>query len=462
MISGCGGGGSSAPANESSSLETLGYTLMGRVIIPDGSSPANVLVRASLVENAVTQKQAYVMGSQPTGQREFKATAKSVQTRADDNLATVTDAEGFYLFTGLEEGTYFIEATKGSFKAQSNVSISPREATVVDLTLTPSGSLTGICLLENETDDHSGTFVIIKGSSYIGYTDDDGSFSIQQIPVGSYQVRLVHQGYETYEYTGSIAIPAGDAYILETVNLLSFQGGMVEGQVTAQDKQPVPETLVEINGTNLFAMTGDNGHYLIRDVKPGSNTVTFKHDLIDGDIVTGTVEVLSEQTTTVNRLLNDSRAPVWESTPGVIYVFNTEPETGVAVAVEFGRVFDASLPATFRIYYNQVGEWDRENWENNDLLEVAEADLYTGVKAENGCLVTDLDPTSWYVFGVRVKDRHGNQEYNTAEYVYVPEGSGAAEGGQPFVIDSVTGLKGEKGDVGTNRWRFEPDTRIPI
>ncbi|MDP7422810.1 MAG: carboxypeptidase-like regulatory domain-containing protein [bacterium] len=68
----------------------------------------------------------------------------------------------------------------------------------------------------------------------LGYTNDNGSFNIQQIPVGSYQIRLVHQGYETYEYTDAIAIPPGDAYILETATLLSFQGGTVEGQVIAQ------------------------------------------------------------------------------------------------------------------------------------------------------------------------------------------------------------------------------------
>ena len=441
MISGCGGGGggggSSAPTGNSSSLEILGYTLMGQVVIPDGSSPANVLVRAARVNGGVTRKQAYMLGSRPSGKRDFETAAKAVRTKTDETLTTITDEEGFYMFTGLEEGTYFVEASKGSFKAQSSVSVSPREAAVVDMALTPTGSLTGICLLENETEDHSGTFVIIKGSSYIGYTDDDGSFSIQQIPVGTYRVRLMHQGYEIYEFSRAVTIPPGAAYTLATVTLLSFQGGTVEGQVSAKDGQPIPETLVEINGTNVFAVTDDEGRYQIDDVKPGSYTLTFTHDLIDGSVVTGDIEVLSERTTVVNRLLADNKAPVWERTPGVVHVFDLESAAGDSVAVEFGRILDASLPVTYIVYCSRVEDWNPVNWENNNPLEVSAADLYEGVRAEHGCVVNNLDSGHRYVFGVRAKDRLGNQEYNTIEYVCFPVNGGTAEEEQENLLTAI-------------------------
>ena len=77
VMTGCGGGGdegsSSSSSGESPPLTSLGYTLTGKVMLPDGSSGPGILVMASKVdEGGVTGKQAKVLAARPTGAMEFK------------------------------------------------------------------------------------------------------------------------------------------------------------------------------------------------------------------------------------------------------------------------------------------------------------------------------------------------------------------------------------------------------
>ena len=150
----------------------------------------------------------------------------------------------------------------------------------------------------------------------------------------------------------------------------------------------------------------------------------------------------------------------------------TNSVTSLGVGVEFGRAFDASRPLTYVVYQNRVQDWDTEEWENNYPVEVSELDLEPGMRGESGTIIEGLDPGERYVFGVRVKDRHGNLEYNRSEYLSVPDdgtvtveerlnllasmgaiGIGTSdpqglfhvqpeEGGSPFVIDNQTGYVG--------------------
>ncbi|MDP7422128.1 MAG: hypothetical protein QGH40_09610, partial [bacterium] len=84
LTAGCGGGGGGGggaggtSGYDSPSITSLGYTLTGKVILPDGSSGAGILVAASKVgDSGVTNKQAKVLAAGPTGPNEFKKAVKS-------------------------------------------------------------------------------------------------------------------------------------------------------------------------------------------------------------------------------------------------------------------------------------------------------------------------------------------------------------------------------------------------
>jgi len=414
-------------------VKTLGYTLTGKVVFPDGSSGPNILVMATQVEeDGVSRKQARVLAAGPDSRREFVNTLQTVKNGETGVYATTTDAEGVYLLNGLETGSYFIEASRGSMKATSRATVSPYEAAVVDLALTPTGGIAGYCTLQGaDSGGYAGTFVVIKGTDYIGFTDDDGSYTLSQIPVGGYQVSFVHPGYESVYYPSTVTIPTADLAVLDSMSLTPLAGGTVTGTVTAQDQEPLEGVMVVIEhsgGGQYFTVTDDLGEYRVDGVNPGTVDVVFNHDLIEDGYVREHVGVVEGETVPVNAVLTDERTPVWESTSGVVYVTEIDPLNGglnpaeittVTAAVEFGRCLDASTPLTFVVYHNTVESWDADNWENNHYSEVAEANLYDGIRAEQGAVIEGLESGIRYIFGVRVKDRHGNMEYNRGEYLFV-------------------------------------------
>ena len=479
-LAGCGGGG----GGNNSTVKTLGYTLTGKVVLPDGSSGPNILVMASRVEESgVSRKQARVLAAGPDDRRDFVNTLQTIKNDQSGTYATTTDAEGVYMLNGLKEGTYFIEASRGSMKATSRASVSPTEASVVDLALTPTGGITGYCLLQGAGySGNAGTFVVIKGTDYIGFTDDDGSFTLDQIPVDSYQVSFVHPGYESQNYPSSVSVPTADLADLDAVYLTPLSGGTISGMVTAQDQEPLEEVMVVVEdaaGGQYFTVTDDLGEYRVDGVNPGAVTVGFKHDLIDAGYMDDDETVAEGDITTVNAALTDEKTPVWESTPGVVYVTEIDPVNGgaatpaetstISAAVEFGRALDASSPLTFVIYHNTVESWDADNWENNYSSEVTET--YDGIRGEQGAIIEGLDQGMRYIFGVRVRDRHENLEYNRSEYLFVAGDDGPtveerdnlltavgnigigtkdpqgllhveAESGSAFVVDGETGNVG--------------------
>ena len=433
-LAGCGDDRSpdgNSNGGSGAALSSVGYTLTGKVALPDGSSGPGILVLASRVdEGGVSGKQARVLAARPAVKTSFNRAVSTAAAETAGSYATVTDANGIYVLTGLDTGTYYIEATRGGLKAKGRGTVSPTAATVVDLALTPTGSITGCCLLEDGLEEgHAGTFVVIEGTDYIGYTDSNGHFTISQVPVGEYRVCFVHQGYGTCDYDGLASVPAAAACLLDTVTLETLAGGVIEGTVTAQDGEPIEGAMVQVAGTELYARTGDSGVYRLEDVPPGTRTVLVRHELIDDETESDPIMVEHGGLVTADATLTDEKAPVWESTPGVVYVTEivmtgsgyAEPSSGeVSVAVEFGRAFDASPPLAVMVYFNRLEDWDPQQWDNNNPGEYGESEVYDGIRGERGVVIEGLYPGERYVFGVRLKDRHGNLEYNRSEYLCAP------------------------------------------
>lgn len=127
--------------------------------------------------------------------------------------ATVVDAAGRYRFLGVEPGHYILDATLDDHLAATRTVQVPATATkadtiVVDVVLTPTGSLAGTVLLENGSD-HASTVVYVEGTSYVAVTDPNGDYQIDGIPVGSYTVRATHPQYLDETQPGTVA-SAGD------------------------------------------------------------------------------------------------------------------------------------------------------------------------------------------------------------------------------------------------------------
>ncbi|MDP7423398.1 MAG: carboxypeptidase-like regulatory domain-containing protein, partial [bacterium] len=225
---------------------------------------------------------------------------------------------------------------------------------------------------------------------------------------------------EPYDYTGDITVTAGGTHPLGQVNLEYISGGTIDGTITAQDDQAVEEAMVKLDNSPYFALTDSNGEYQMDGIRIGTYTVTISHSLIETSVQETSVAISKTATAIVDKSLTDNAPPVWESTPGVLYAFDLDPETDDRLAVEFNRALDACPPVTYVLYYDLAESWDPDNWANNNPAELSSGDLYEGIKADYGYLLTGLTAGSRYIFGIRAKDRHDNIEYNTAEYISVP------------------------------------------
>ena len=442
-LCGCGGGGGGSSSGGSGSVVTLsGYTLTGKVAFPDGVSPGNARVIATRLEDSVSAKQARVLAARPAGKYGFLETLQTVKNTTGDTYATVTDAEGVYVLTNLKEGEYFVEAKKGGYKAQNRAMVSPTASNELNFYLTPTGNLTGTIRLAGATD-YTGTFVLVKGTDYIGYTNSDGSFTIKEVAVGGYSIRFAHEGYVTQDYSSSVAISAGLTSSVGTIQLAVSNGGRITGTVTdSADAQPIGDVLVRVNDTAHFAVTDPDGNYVIEGVPAGTYTLRFNHDLIEDAMEKTGVAVSSTQAVTADQTMTDEKPPVWESTAGVVTAFDFENQAGHNVAVEFGQALDVSNPLTYIIYHAVAGQWDSDDWPNNNPVEVTEgsADLYEGVKADLGYLVSGLTAGERYIFGVRVKDRNGNIDFNTVEHLKVPDDGTLNEEDQTNLIAAMGGI----------------------
>ena len=118
------------------------------------------------------------------------AVSRSIDASARTILAnSVTKDDGSYLFENLEPGTYTVYAASSYSKERAvctNVVVRSTEETVADvMTLTATGSITGIITLDEGTSGNTGFLVFIAGTSYMAITDDAGNYTISDVPAGT-------------------------------------------------------------------------------------------------------------------------------------------------------------------------------------------------------------------------------------------------------------------------------------
>ena len=273
VIQGCGGGGGGGSVVSSGSGTQTG-TLSGTVTLPGGADPGGALVIASKMSED---------GTQPATALKQKTGGGMLQPKAGESgsYVTVADDGGDYTFNDIDEGDYFVVATKGAYKASNVARVQPRAATVVDLALTPTGHIQGQVLLSGSDStggDLSGTLAMLKGTSYIAATDPNGYYVISQIPVGTdYQLMFSRPGYEVLEYTGAVAVTAAQTTNLSAVMLVvdSDEKGSIGGVVMRPDDNDHEGILISVTGTQFMAITDYDGNWIIHGVPAGTYTVVF-------------------------------------------------------------------------------------------------------------------------------------------------------------------------------------------
>lgn len=276
VTTGCGGGGGGGSVVSSGGGAQTG-TLSGTIVLPGGADPGGALVIATKMSDDGTKP---ASAARPKAGRQL-----DLKAAGGGSYVTVTDSAGNYTFPDIEEGSYFVVATKGAYKASNVATVTPSSATVVDLSLTPTGQIRGQVLLSGtdaSTGDLSGTLAMVVGTSYIAATDTDGTFIVSQIPVSSgYQVMFTRPGYETLEYAYSVTVTAARTTTLDTVTLVVDSGvtGSIGGVLLRPSDDDPDMThegiLISITGTQFMAITDYDGNWIIHGVPVGIYSVAF-------------------------------------------------------------------------------------------------------------------------------------------------------------------------------------------
>jgi hypothetical protein len=200
-----------------------------------------------------------------------------------------TDTSGHYLLaTNLEAGTYnvtvlfpegYVSTTVSGVSVTRSV-----ETKNVDLTLSPSGAITGVVTGSNGVPiaNASVTAVSSEDPLYVGFamTDAAGSYVIDSgLGTGDYLVMASSDGtfggYGGFPPT-DLAVVAGETTsdIDITITLNPSPAGSISGTVADTEGQPIVDATVAASGPDSGSAASDaNGDYTIYGLAPGTYTV---------------------------------------------------------------------------------------------------------------------------------------------------------------------------------------------
>lgn len=136
-----------------------------------------------------------------------------------------TDLKGRYLFEAVPDGEYTLYASSPDTRERAvstAITVSEgRSVTAPLLQLTPTGSISGRVILDESESGNGGFLVSIDGTSYLAVTKDDGSFSIDDIPLGSEYTIVIWEGRQRIPWC-CVTLSSGDVTELTCKHLCSM------------------------------------------------------------------------------------------------------------------------------------------------------------------------------------------------------------------------------------------------
>lgn len=193
-------------------------------------------------------------------------------------------------------------------------------------------SLQGQVLLAtpDPVSSHTGISVYLAGTSFQARTSAVGTYRIDNIPAGTYEIQAEKPGFRPALVDSIKLDPAKDTpqspaiakvAILELASTdtsanASGALGSVQGVVYLQGQEKSGGVRIQLDGTSLVAVSADDGAYHLVNVPAGTYSMTFTATNYQPYTATGIIVTAGSPTTVADAALERSSQPVLIGTPG--------------------------------------------------------------------------------------------------------------------------------------------------
>lgn len=229
---------------------------------------------------------------------------------------STTDGNGQYQLLNLPAGTYTLRVNATGFQSQTQTVFTQVNTTSqLDFTLTEQvnqlfGSIAGKVTRSDGTPLPGVTVRVTAGPStgQVITTDDQGNFSILELPVGTYALTFSRSGFSTRTIT-NIEVFGNTVTSIDDVALAaSSTGSVLSGTVTDTNGNPISSVLVRVLQNNTVVAsttTGTQGTYSFNNLAAGTYVVQFSKTGFTTAQVSG-VAITAGDSVTVNVQLTGS------------------------------------------------------------------------------------------------------------------------------------------------------------
>ncbi len=239
----------------------------------------------------------------------------------DGSYSTFTDGQGRYNFTAVPVGNYTLIAAKDQNHQFARTNVILGAVTRLDAQLTPTGSVTGVVQIVNNsvTENVSGAIVYLDGTSYVAVSALDGKFTIANVPANQdFSLKVISsRGVPTT--SPSVTITPGSTQNAGTI-LLSAPNvvtSTVSGQVSISGVTS-PDTrlaghmilLTAANQPPLINMTDDAGSFAFIVKTAGNYRVTPIPEEYDSVPLNQDVNVIPGQNVALSQVFALQAEPV--------------------------------------------------------------------------------------------------------------------------------------------------------
>lgn len=214
--------------------------------------------------------------------------------------STTSGTDGSYVLSGVAPGAYTVTASKTGYLSQSqNASVNAGQTTTLNFSLVSNmGTISGTVTNQSGAGIVGATVSTSTGG-YSTTTGSGGSFTLSNIPAGTYSVTASAIGYSS-QTQNNITVTAGQT---TTVNFsLTPNTGAISGYVKDAYNNGIVGATVATSTGGYSTTTGAGGAYSLTNVVAGSYQVSASATGYGTQTLNASVSV--GQTTTLNFTLS--------------------------------------------------------------------------------------------------------------------------------------------------------------